>query len=98
MNNKAKHWQQQIKAWQDSGLSQTAFCSAQGLRVHNLQYWRKRFATTEPTPSKLIPVTVRHSAPVRLMLGTQVVIELPSESIADVLNSLRERGLLHAAP
>jgi hypothetical protein len=95
---KAEYWQQQISAWQDSGLSQTAFCALQNIKLHNLQYWRKRFATAEQITSKLIPVTVHSSTQVRLILGAQVVIELPSEAIADVLSSLRERGLLHAAP
>jgi len=95
---KADHWQQQISAWQDSGLTQTAFCTSQNIKLHSLQYWRKRFVTAQPTPSKLIPVTVHSSTLVRLTLGSQVVIELPSEAIADVLSSLRERGLLHVAP
>ncbi|MFT6097744.1 MAG: hypothetical protein ACJAYF_000277 [Arenicella sp.] len=93
--SKKEYWQQHIKAWQDSGLSQVAYSTSQDLKVHNLTYWRKRLNV--PSPSKLIPVRIPASTTVRLILGSKVVIELPTNHVADVLVSLRDRGLLHAA-
>jgi hypothetical protein len=93
---KSECWQQHIRAWQDSGLSQSAYCASQDIKVHNLSYWRKRLSS--PSRSKLIPLDVPASTTVRLILGTQIVIELPTDHVAEVLVSLRDRGLLHAAP
>ena len=94
---KAEIWQQHIKAWQESGLSQLEFCKQQNLQQHNLQYWKKRLAPTVDKPKNLIPITIARSATARLILGTQVAIELPTEHLPDLLLALRDRGLLHAA-
>ena len=93
---KTEYWQQHIKSWQDSGLSQTAYCTSQDLKVHNLTYWRKRL--NPPSRSKLIPLAVPASTAVRLILGSQVIIEVPTDHVVDLLVSLRDHGLLHAAP
>ena len=91
--SKTEYWQQHIKAWQDSGLSQIAYCISQDIKVHNLTYWRKRLSS--PSRNKLIPLEVPEPNTVRLILGSQVVIELPTDYVADMLVSLRDRGLLH---
>jgi len=90
-------WQQHISAWQESGLTQTAFCEQQHIKLHNLQYWRKRLSKRSEQPGVFVPVIVSRSAPVRLLLGSQVAIELTCESLPDVLVALRDRGLLHAS-
>jgi len=94
---KATIWQRHITAWQESGLSQLAYCKQQNIKQHNLQYWRKRLATSADKPKTLNPVTITRSATARLHLGSQVAIELPSENLPDLLLSLRDRGLLHAS-
>lgn len=91
-------WQQHIKSWQGSGLTQTAFCEQQHIKLHNFQYWRKRLSNQGEQPGVFVPVTVSRSAPARLVLGSHVAIELPCESLPDVLLALRDRGLLHASP
>jgi hypothetical protein len=93
--SKIEYWQQHIKAWQESDLSQIAYCTSQDLKVHNLTYWCKRLSS--PSRNKLIPLEVPVPSTVRLILGSQVVIELPADHVADILVSLRDRGLLHAA-
>jgi hypothetical protein len=93
--SKIEYWQQHIKAWQESDLSQIAYCTSQDIKVHNLTYWRKRLSS--PSRNKLIPLEVPVPSTVRLILGSQVVIELPADHVADILVSLRDRGLLHAA-
>jgi hypothetical protein len=93
--SKIEYWQQHIKAWQESDLSQIAYCTSQDIKVHNLTYWCKRLSS--PSRNKLIPLEVPVPSTVRLILGSQVVIELPADHVADILVSLRDRGLLHAA-
>lgn len=94
---KVENWQQHITAWQESGLTQLAYCKQKNIKQHNLQYWRKRLVAQVDNPKKLIPVTITRSASARLLLGPQVVIELPSENLPDLLLALRDRGLLHAS-
>ena len=95
--SKAEIWQQHINAWKESELTQGEFCKRQNIKLHNLQYWRKRLAAPAGNPKALIPVTIKRSAPARLILGTQVAIELPSENLPDWLRALRDRGLLYAS-
>jgi len=38
------HWQQQVDAWKNSGLSQVAFCKQQKLVYHRFIYWKLKFA------------------------------------------------------
>lgn len=90
-------WKQHIADWQESGLSQQAFCQQRHIKAHNLHYWRKRLASTVDKPKTLIPINIRHPVNARLQLGSQVSIELPAESLPDLLRALRDRGLLHAA-
>ena len=37
------YWQQQIKAWESSGQSQTLFCQSHDLSYHRFGYWRRKF-------------------------------------------------------
>ena len=37
------YWQQQIKAWETSGQSQTLFCQTHDLSYHRFGYWRRKF-------------------------------------------------------
>lgn len=41
-------WQQQITAWQASGLSGPAFCQQRNLTYHQFVYWRKKQDSAEP--------------------------------------------------
>lgn len=54
-------WQQHINDWQQSSLSQAAFCKAHQLSYHQFIYWRQKLLSqssdTPATPSKqLVPV------------------------------------------
>jgi hypothetical protein len=42
-------WQGQVAQWQDSGLTQVAYCRQQGLKVSQFGYWKKRLL---PAPSR----------------------------------------------
>ncbi|MEJ2042134.1 MAG: hypothetical protein P8X89_02545 [Reinekea sp.] len=59
--NRHTHWQQHITAWQQSNLSQAAFCKAHQLSYHQFIYWRQKLLSQSSdapaTPSKqLVPV------------------------------------------
>jgi hypothetical protein len=59
--NRHTQWQQHITAWQQSGLSQAAFCKAHQLSYHQFLYWRQKLehqATDSPSAQakQLIPV------------------------------------------
>jgi hypothetical protein len=94
---KSEQWQQHLNHWRDSGLSQIEFCKQQNIAVHNLQYWRKRLLPKPDKSTAMIPVSVRQAVPARLRLGPQVIIELPTEALPDVLLTLHNRGLLYAS-
>ena len=34
-----QHWQEQVAAWNRSGLSKAAFCREHGLRIWQFHYW-----------------------------------------------------------
>lgn len=39
---KRRRWKAHIESWQNSGLSQSAYCREHGLKLHQFIYWRKR--------------------------------------------------------
>ncbi len=46
-------WQGQVADWQDSGLTQKAYCEEQGLRYTAFGYWvRKLRRAAKPSPRK----------------------------------------------
>lgn len=40
-------WQDHIKAWEKSGLSQKVYCNEQGIKLATFGLWRKRLRTLE---------------------------------------------------
>ena len=59
------YWQQQVGAWQQSGLSGAKFCQANGLVYHRFLYWRRKLTQksdeqlTPPSPSGFTQVRYR---------------------------------------
>ena len=37
-----EHWQKHIESYQTSGLTREAYCKEKGIKVHQLDYWRKK--------------------------------------------------------
>ena len=69
----APFWQPHIAAWQQSGLTQKAYCEQQELRYSTFGYWiRKLRRATEPTarerPSGFVPVIPATVQPTDLSL------------------------------
>ena len=36
------YWQEHINRWRESGLSQSAYCQREGLKLHCWYYWHKK--------------------------------------------------------
>ncbi len=94
---KTEYWQQHIKDWESSGLTQAIYCLQNDIKQNTLYYWRQKLTPRVNKPKKLIPITVHSATPARILLGSQVAIELPVENIADLLLTLKDKGLLHAS-
>ena len=79
---KHKHWQQHIQAWQNSQLSQAAYCHKHDLSLASFGYWRKRLKSE--LPAKIIPV-VREPSIVGVQLrsprGWQIALPTVSDHL-----------------
>ena len=83
--DKATYWQQHLKDWQQSGLSQRDYCQQHELTYASFGYWRKRLRTKESTTAKLVPISVSRPALITVYLPSGVRIEVPLHSLADLL-------------
>jgi len=54
---KRKFWEEQIRFWQESGLSQSEYCKRHGIRTSQWFYWRRRCRDTE-TGLTLVPLNL----------------------------------------
>lgn len=91
---KQQYWQRHIRAWQRSGLSQTAYCQDQQLSLASFGYWRKRCsvipaAALLPAVIPVLRETPASSAQLRSPGGWQIL--LPAELDASVLCKLLAR-------
>lgn len=63
--SKQDFWNEHIRAWRRSGLSQIEYCERQGLKVANLGYWLgKQRRQAEPLTLVPLPLQVLHAGPV----------------------------------
>ncbi|MEX1056709.1 MAG: IS66 family insertion sequence element accessory protein TnpB [Natronospirillum sp.] len=44
---RARYWEEQVVAWQASGVSGQAYCKDQGLVYHQFTYWRRKLLKIE---------------------------------------------------
>ena len=86
-DQKRAHWQHHIARWQQSSLSQKAYCAEHGLSLASFGYWRKQIKKhAGRVEKKLIPVTVaRTTDTAAISLPTGIRIELPVQALAEVL-------------
>jgi hypothetical protein len=77
-----KFWEDHLRQWQDSGLSQSGYCRAHGLSDKSFIYWKKRIAAAGVAVS-LVEVPRFESMPVqpsiqplRLIVGDRYGIEI----------------------
>jgi hypothetical protein len=76
-----KFWENHLRAWQASGLSQVGYCRKHGLKCKSFVYWKKRLVPTRVAVS-LVEVPRCQPAPIvspcrplRLILGNRYGIE-----------------------
>jgi len=57
-------WEQHMRSWAVSRISQKAYCKRHALSFHSFQYWRKRLMHIEPAqPLKVVQVAESKGLP-----------------------------------
>lgn len=89
--SKQDTWNQHIRAWRESGLSQTAYCNRHGLKLANLAYWlgKQRKADERLT---LIPLPLGNGTSGPVLHGASGWhLELPAQATPDWIADLLRR-------
>lgn len=73
-------WEHHLEHWQQSGLSQLAYCRKHQLKPHQFYYWRRRILKPQSDVS-FLPVTLpadtpRKSQIVRILMPNGFALEL----------------------
>lgn len=55
---KKVYWQQQIRNWKSSGLSQKQFCQRQSLALSTFSYWKRRIEKPAAEKIKFYPLSI----------------------------------------
>ena len=81
--DRRRQWQEHIKQWRSSGLTQKEYCRRNGFRWSTFHYWRKRLESSEAAVTLVqLPVGFNgdgSAAPgygLRLLLGDRYKIEI----------------------
>jgi hypothetical protein len=100
-------WQMVIETWQNSGISVSKFCKAEGLSEGAFYNWRKKLSgiasepvkPSEPSPSAFIKVALpeNNHAALELELSSGNILRIHSgadnKTLSSVLSVLHEVGL-----
>ena len=84
MVSKSEFWKEHLAGWQNSGLTQAAYCRQHTLSLPSFGYWRRVLSWPPLVPSSLslVPIVVGEPEPVvesievRLPNGVQVQVPL----------------------
>lgn len=93
-SEKREYWAEQIRYWQESGLSQSDYCRQHDIRSSQWFYWRKRCRDTETgltlVPLKLPAMTgpMNRVPAVRVITPNGFTIELDSDASLPLLPRL----------
>jgi hypothetical protein len=102
---KRTYWQSKIKEWEESKLSQSAFCKQQTINLSTFGYWRSVFlADKNQEKNKFIPLKMikdhsenKNKEKIKIKLLTGHIIYLPLEmNIADIARLIQSLGDGHA--
>ena len=75
-------WENHLREWQASGLSQAGYCRKHGLRNKSFVYWKKRLGPARVAVSLVEVPNIQPTSvlsvcrPLRLMLGNRYGIEI----------------------
>jgi hypothetical protein len=91
---KSHYWEDQIRRWRESGLTQNSYCRLNKINRHRLVYWRKRLSEGA-SPSSLVEISLNRpphenlpDSPLRLLIGSRYRIEVARGFDPDVLHQL----------
>ena len=91
---KRSYWEDQIRRWQESGLTQLAYCRLHEVKHHRLIYWRKQLSKGASS-SSLVEISLNrphdenlHDSPLRLLIGSRYRIEVSRGFDPGVLHQL----------
>jgi len=92
MQQNRNFWQHHLEQWQQSGLSQRAYCREHHLKPHRFYYWRRRILKPQPKVS-FLPVTLPVDNPrqpqlVRILMPNGYAIELEGSAEPQQLERL----------
>ena len=94
-NVKKVFWQQQIRNWKASGLSQKQFCRRQALALSTFSYWKRRIEIPQAEDIKFYPLSIPAPKPhpadsgLRLLVGNKrFTIEFKEEFSPTALKNL----------
>lgn len=106
-NTRRQHWQIHIKQWEESKLSQQAYCTQSGISLNSFTYWRGKFllSTTPEVKTKFVRISmatnhvVTPDAPrsIQIKLLTGHVVYIPSNlDMGDIAKLINLLGVPHA--
>ena len=75
---KRRLWENRLRDWNTSGLTQSEYCREHGLRVNQFIYWKKRVMPGTVTLVEIsTPKPLRSSPDISLLVGAHYRIEIP---------------------
>ena len=91
-------WQAHLNEWQQSGMTQTAYCTMRGLHIKSfsrrLCQERDAAAQLSKLPLTLVPASIRHIAPIHTLIQLHSPggwrVELPSTNVTGLADLLRQ--------
>jgi hypothetical protein len=96
-----KFWENHLRAWQASGLTQVCYCRKHGISDKSFVYWKKRLLPASVSVSLVEvpriqpPMVSPVCSPLRLMLGNRYGIEIErgfdEQTLDRLLRVLEER-------
>ncbi|MHC4792225.1 MAG: IS66 family insertion sequence element accessory protein TnpA [Planctomycetota bacterium] len=106
-NERRQFWQMAIETWQDSGMSISKFCRAEGLSEGTFYNWRKKFNGGHSQPDKQTAKSAAAFIEVAMPKGNHAALELllssgntlrisstaDNKTLSNVISVLRQAGL-----
>lgn len=87
-----KDWRQIIQDWEESELSQSAFCSSRAINFHQFSYYRNKFLNEDRDEQALIPVRIS-SASETQPSNNAFILHLKGDARLIIPSSYHEQAL-----